>query len=76
MDRDFDPQVGPLALATLQAPFNFPQGVRPAQLAKQHADELAPARQTLAAIFGPRLLDDALEVGARYELEYLAEHAA
>ena len=32
----------------------------------------------LAAIFGPRLFDDALEVGAgaRDDLEYLSEHAA
>jgi hypothetical protein len=32
--------------------------------------------QALAAIFATRLFDETFEVGARDELEYLAEHAA
>lgn len=74
--RRFDAQVSQLALATLQPAFDFPQGVRPAKLAEQHADELAPARQALAAVFRSRFLDHALEVDTRNQLEYLAEHAA
>jgi hypothetical protein len=54
-----------LALAALQSTFDFPQGVGPAKLAEQHADNLAPTRHALAAIVGSRLLDDALEIGAR-----------
>jgi hypothetical protein len=65
-----------LAFAALEAAFDFPQGVRPTQLAKQHGDELAPARQPLAAVLRLRLFDESLEVGARNKLEYLAEHAA
>ncbi len=50
--------------------------MRAAQLTEQHAHKLAPARQTLTAIFGTRGCDDALEVGARDELEDLTKHAA
>jgi len=75
-DWGCDPQVDQLALATLQPALDLPQRMGPTELAKQHPHKLAPARQTLAAIFGPRSLDDALEVRARDELKYLAEHAA
>jgi hypothetical protein len=74
--RGFDAQVGKLAFTALEAPFDLPQGVRAAQLAEQHGDELTPARQPLGAVLCPGFLDDALEVGARNELEYLTEHAA
>ena len=71
-----DAQVGQLAFATLQTAFNFPQGMGAAQLAGAHRDELAPDRQSFAAIFRASLPDDAFKVAARNELEYLAEHAA
>ena len=74
--RRFDTQVGEFAFATLQTTFDLAQGMGSAQLAEQHADKLAPARQPLASIFRPSLFDDAFEVGSRDELEYLAEHAA
>ena len=63
--RRFDPQVGQFALATLQPAFDFPQRMCPAQLAEQHANELAPTRQPLTAVLRSRLFDHALEVGAR-----------
>jgi hypothetical protein len=47
-----------------------------AHLTEQHAHKLVPARQALAAMLGFGLFDDPLEIGARDELEYLAEHAA
>ena len=50
--------------------------LRSAKLAEQHADELAPARQALAAMLAFVSIDDALKVGSRNELEYLAGHAA
>jgi hypothetical protein len=46
------------------------------QLAEQHRHELAPAAQALGAALGIGFLDQALEIRARDELEYLAEHAA
>lgn len=72
----FDAKVRQLALATLQTALDFAQAVRLSQLTEQHADELAPARQAFATVFRLRLLDQALKVSARNELEYLAEHAA
>jgi hypothetical protein len=68
--------VGEFAFAALQPAFDLPQRMGAAQLAEQHGDKLTPARQPLAAVLCPRFLHDALEVGARNELEYLAEHAA
>jgi hypothetical protein len=75
-DRDVDAQVGQLAFAALQPAFDLPPRMGAAQLTEQHANKLAPARQALTPIFGPRCFDDALEVGARDELEYLTAHAA
>lgn len=68
--RCLDAQVGEFALAALQPAFDLPQGVGAAQLVEQHADELAPARQPLAAVLRSCLFDHALEVGVRNELEY------
>ena len=75
-NRDVDAQVGQLAFAALQPAFDLPQRMSAAQLTEQHAHKLAPARQARTTIFGPRCFDDALEVGARDELEDLTEHAA
>jgi len=72
----FYPQVCQFAFATLQPTFDLPQGMRPPQLAEQHGYELAPARQTLRAVFRSSVFDDALKVATRNELEYLTEHAA
>ena len=74
--RRLDTQVGEFALTTLQPALDLPQGVGATQLAEQHADELAPARQTLAPVLRSRFPHHALEVGARNQLEYLTEHAA
>ena len=76
------PRVRQLAFATLQSAFDFSQRMRPAKLAEQHADgprpapELAPTRQSLAAVLRPGFFYHPLEVGTRDELEYLTEHAA
>lgn len=74
--RCFDAQVGQLALAARQPAFDLSKGVGAAQLAEQPAHKLAPTRQSLAAVLGSRLLDDAFEVGARDELEDLTDQAA
>ena len=74
-DRNADAQVNQLAFAALQSTFDLPQGMGTAQLTEQHPHKLTPARQPLAAIFGSRLINDALEVGTRDELEDLTEHA-
>lgn len=74
--RRFDAQVSELALATLQPALDLSQGVGSAKLTEQHADELAPARQPLAAVFRSCLFHDAFKIGAWNKLEHLAEHAA
>ena len=57
--------MGQLALTALQPAFDFPQRVGATQLAEQHGDELAPARQPFAAVLRLGIFDEALEVGAR-----------
>ena len=73
--RGGDAQVGQLAFAAGQPPADLPQGVRPAELTEQHGHELAPAGEAAGMALGPVLLDQGLKLGAREELEQLAEDA-
>jgi hypothetical protein len=47
-----------------------------AQLAKQHGDELAPAREAACLTLGARRHNGLLKLGARKKLEQLTEDAA
>ena len=73
--RGRDPQVAELALAAGQAAADLPEGLRPAQLAKEHGHKLAPGGEAAGVPFGLRGLDGLLKVEAREGLEELAEHA-
>ena len=65
-----------LSLTACQAAANLTQRMRPAQLAKQHGRELAPARETPCVSLGLVLLDRLLEIPARKQLQHLRENAA
>jgi hypothetical protein len=75
-NRCLNSKMRKLALAALQPALNLAQRMRPTQLAEQHAHELRPARQPLAAVLGTRFLHKALKFNTRNQLENLAEHAA
>ena len=64
-----------LAFAAGQAATDFPQGVRPAQLAEEHGDELAPAGEAPRVPLGMVLVDGLLEFKTRKELQELGEDA-
>ena len=65
-----------LALAARQPAADLAQRVRPAQLAEQHGDELAPAGEAARVPLGLRRHDGLLKLGARKKLEQLTEDAA
>ena len=69
-------QVGQLALATRQAPADFPQGIGAAELTEQHRDELIPTPEALRRPRGACGDHGLLKVGPWKELEQLTKDAA
>lgn len=69
-------QVRQLALAALESALDLAQRVRPSKLAEHHRYQLRPTGEALAGVLHLGLLDQTLELGARNQLEQLAEHAA
>jgi hypothetical protein len=71
-----DPEVLELAFAAPEAAADLPQRVGAPELAEEHGHELPPAGEPPSMPFSVRPLDQRLELGARKQLEPLAEHAA
>ncbi|WP_245632531.1 hypothetical protein, partial [Edaphobacter aggregans] len=55
---------------------DFTQTVGPSQLAEQHGDELTPAGKASGVPLGSMLANRSLEIGARKQLQELAENTA
>lgn len=70
-----DAEMDQTAKATGQAVADVAQGVGPAQLAKEHGDELGPAGEALGGAFGVVLFHERGELGAREMLEQLIKEA-
>jgi hypothetical protein len=65
-----------LTFAAPQSPADLAQRVGAAELAEQHRHELPPAGEPAGMALGVRPRHQRLELGARKQLEELAEHAA
>ncbi|MDA8363192.1 MAG: hypothetical protein M0Z84_05075 [Gammaproteobacteria bacterium] len=65
-----------LAFAALQAPFGLAQAVGASRLAERHRRKPASGALPHGRVLGTGFLRRVLEIGARDDLEYLAEHAA
>ena len=63
------------AQTTGQAVADVAQGIGPAELAKEHGDELGPASEALSGALGVMLLHERDELGAREMLEQLIKEA-
>ncbi len=70
-----DAQMLQLTFTATQTSRDLSQGIRPSELTEQHADELAPGRETPGMALRFRLTDPFLELQARKQLQYLTEHA-
>jgi hypothetical protein len=68
--------MGQLALAAAKSLLDLAQAVRTSQLAKQHRDELLPAADASGVPLRIEFMHLTFEVGARNELENLAEQTA
>ncbi len=64
-----------LAQAASETPADFAQRLGLRQLAEQHGDELIPAGEAFAVLFGLMFTDDVGEFAAGEDRQYLAEHA-
>ncbi|MDH7504277.1 MAG: hypothetical protein QHJ82_16390, partial [Verrucomicrobiota bacterium] len=70
-----DAQVAELAQRASQPAADFPQAMRPAQLAEEHGHKLRPALKAPGVALGAVLLDQLLKLQARKKLEQLGKHA-
>ena len=66
-----DAEVDQTAQATGQAVADIAQGIGPAELAKEHGDELGPAGEAFGGALGVMFLHQRGELGAREMLEQL-----
>lgn len=64
-----------LPFAGGQPAADFAQRLRAAQMAKQHGHKLAPTRKAAGVSFGAVLGDSPFKLGARKQLQHLAENA-
>src|ERR1700752_188999 len=68
-------QMAQRAFAGGQPAADFAQRLRAGQMAEQHGHELAPTRKPTSVPFGAVLSDGLLKLGARKQLQHLAENA-
>jgi len=71
--RRRNPQMAELPLGAGQAPADLPEGLRPAELAEEHGDELAPTGEAPGMALRPVLLDRPLELDPGEQLQELTE---
>lgn len=68
-------QVAQLAFAGGQPAANLTQRLRSPQMAEQHSHELSPATEPAGVALAPLLDHGPLKLGARKQLQHLAENA-